>query len=128
MRAPKPTTLVTLAAAAIAVAPAVATAGDAGRGEAVFERQCAVCHAVAPEFHKEGPSLHGVYGRTAGTAPFFPRYRGLKGAEFAWDTASLDRFLADPRAFLGGRDTKMTLKLDDAGIRADVIAFLRTLR
>jgi len=40
----------------------------------------------------------------------------------------MDRFLADPRAFLDGRYTKMTLKLDDARARADVIAFLKTLR
>lgn len=102
--------------------------GDAGRGEAVFQTRCAVCHALAPEYHKEGPSLHGVYGRAAGRAPFFPRYRGLKGADFVWTEDALDRFLADPRAFLGGRDTKMTLKLEDARARADVIAFLRTVR
>ena len=102
--------------------------GDAGRGADLFEHRCAVCHALQPEYHKEGPSLHGVYGRAAGTAPFFPRYVGLKGVDVTWDDDTLDRFLADPRAFLDGRYTTMTLRLADAGSRADVIAYLKSVR
>ena len=103
-------------------------AGNSDRGKAVFDHQCAVCHSTVPEFHKEGPSLAGVYGRRAGKAPFFAGYKGLRGSEIVWDERTLDDWLADPRALLGGKNTAMTLRLDDPGQRADVIAFLKTLR
>ena len=72
------------------------------RGQTVFEHQCAVCHSTVPEFHKEGPSLAGVYGRRAGKAPFFAGYKGLRGS-IVWDERTLDEWLADPRALLGGK-------------------------
>ena len=115
-----------VAAAGLLVARPAAAADEAGR--AVFASKCAVCHATEPEFHKEGPSLAGTYGREAGTAPFFPGYRGLKGAEFVWDDQTLDAWLADPRGFLGGKDTSMTLRLPDPAERSAVIAYLKTLR
>lgn len=111
------------------LAPAASrAAAPADRGQALFQKECAVCHETAPEFHKEGPSLAGVYGRRAGTAPFFSGYKGLKGATFVWSEQTLDAWLADPRGFLDGRDTRMTLRVDDPTQRADLIAFLRTLR
>lgn len=116
------------AACAAMSAGVAGVVGSIERGKAVFQNQCAVCHATAPEFHKEGPSLAGVYGRRAGTAPFFAGYKGLRGADFVWDERSLDAWLADPRGFLGGRNTAMTLRLNDADQRADVIAYLKTLR
>ena len=103
-------------------------AGNSDRGKAVFDHQCAVCHSTVPEFHKEGPSLAGVYGRRAGKAPFFAGYKGLRGSDIVWDERTLDDWLADPRALLNGKNTTMTLRLDDPGQRADVIAFLKTLR
>jgi cytochrome c len=112
----------------IAHAGAAQAAPLAARGGDIFQRQCAVCHAIQPEFHKEGPSLSGVYGRRAGAAPFFAGYKGLKGADFVWDDPTLDAWLADPRAFLDGRNTGMTLRMDDPAQRADVIAYLKTLR
>jgi cytochrome c len=118
-----------LAVVCVAVSAGIAAAaGSIERGKVVFQNQCAVCHETAPEYHKEGPSLTGVYGRRAGTAPFFAGYKGLRGADFVWDERTLDAWLADPRGFLGGRNTAMTLRLNDADQRADVIAYLKTVR
>lgn len=111
----------------ITAATAVET-GDAERGESVFRRACAVCHTVVAGYHKDGPSLHGVFGRPAGSMPFYTRYRGVDDLGVVWDEETLDRWLADPRAFLGGRDTTMTFKLADPDDRADVIAYLKTIR
>ena len=119
--------MLTVACAAVSAGIADA-AGSIERGKVVFENQCAVCHATTPEFHKEGPSLAGVYGRRAGTAPFFAGYKGLRGADFVWDEHTLDAWLADPRGLLNGKNTAMTFRLSDAGQRADVIAYLETLR
>jgi cytochrome c len=103
-----------------------ADVGDPERGERLFAQHCLVCHSLQPEHHKEGPSLSGIYSRAAGTQPFYGRYVGLKSTDIVWTEVTLDGWLADPRAFLGGRNTAMTFKLTDAGARADVIAYLKT--
>ena len=116
--------VVLFAVTGVALPAPPAAAGDSKRGAALFRKHCEVCHSLAPEYHKEGPSLYRIYGRTAGTVPFFNRYKGLKGLDVVWTKETLDPWLADPRAFLGGRDTRMTLKLAGAEARADIIAFL----
>lgn len=71
--------------------------------------------------------MAGIYGRRAGSIPFFTNYRALRGADVVWDEKTLDAWLADPRAFTG-RSTAMPVKLADAKDRADVIAYLKTLK
>ena len=115
------------AAASEAAAGGAAT-GDAGRGESVFRRACAVCHTAIAGYHKEGPSLHGIVGRPAGSVPSFTSYKGMKDLDVVWDEMALDGWLADPRAFLGGNNTSMTFKLESEQDRADVIAYLKTIR
>ena len=118
----------TLCGVMIATSAAAAAAGDAERGESVFRRTCAVCHTAVAGYHKEGPSLRGVFGRSAGSLQSFTRYKGMNGLDVVWDEKTLDRWLADPRAFLGGRDTSMTFKLENEQDRADVIAYLKKIR
>ena len=43
------------------------TAGDATKGQKIFKK-CAARHSLDAGKRKVGPSLHGVIGRTAGTA------------------------------------------------------------
>ncbi len=43
--------------------PALKLAGDAGRGEAVFVRNCQTCHQHRGKGHRVGPELSGVVGR-----------------------------------------------------------------
>jgi cytochrome c len=61
---------------------------------------CAPCHSLQPDIHKRGPSLAGVYGRPAGSLPDFAYSRALQLAEIDWNDATLDRYLADPKAFI----------------------------
>lgn len=107
--------------------PAARADGNARAGQKVYDQHCLVCHAVEPEYHKEGPSLAGVFGRRAGKAPFFTSYKALKGSTIVWDAQTLDAWLADPRGLVGGKDTGMTFRLEDAQARADVIAYLKGL-
>lgn len=102
-----------------------ADAADAERGEALYEKHCKVCHSLIPEHHKEGPSLYGIFGSRAGSAQFYGGYGALKGADFVWDEATLDRWLANPRTF-GRKRTKMTLAIEDPDDRADIIAYLKS--
>ena len=116
-------------AVALAGGPAFAGAGDPVKGEKVFKK-CKACHSAKPGKHKVGPSLAGVFGRKAGTAEGYKRYRGMKGADWTWDEASLEEFLADPKKFVKkrGANSSMALKLNKAAQRADVIAYLKTLK
>jgi cytochrome c len=118
------------AADAAAGAAAGTLAGDLAAGAEVFRSQCIACHAERPGVHGVGPSLAGVYGRPAG-ASSFAHYEGLVGADFVWDEARLDAYLADPKAFVlahtANQTTAMTFALADAAARRAVISHLRTL-
>jgi len=99
-------------------------APDASRGQTVYQARCAACHSV--DFNGVGPAHRGVFGRLAGTAKGFTNYSAaLKRSGLIWTEANLDRWLADPEALVPGQ--AMGIKLTDAGERADVIAFLRTV-
>ncbi|MEX2449670.1 MAG: c-type cytochrome [Rhodospirillales bacterium] len=109
--------------------PGPAHAGDAAKGKVVFNK-CKACHDIRPGKNRVGPSLHGVFGRKAGTAPKYS-YLGLKGADFVWDEPLLMEYLQDPKAFVkkrGQSRTKMIFKLPDKRQREDVIAYLKTLK
>jgi glucose/arabinose dehydrogenase/cytochrome c2 len=106
-------------------------AGDAARGAAYFQISCAVCHSpvLGPNhtaIMKQGPSLVGVVGRAAGSSPHFNYTKAMRGAGLTWDAATLNRFLANPMGVLPG--TTMPMPVPDAGSRADVIAYLATLK
>lgn len=122
--------LVTLAIVAAGNSPANA-AGDAAAGEQVFKKVCTTCHSNEAGVNKTGPSLFGVYGRKAGSTDF-PRYKGLVGADFSWDAALLDQYLQDPKAFVTShtqnKTTAMTYSLKNEQQRADVIAYMQTLK
>jgi cytochrome c len=119
------------AAVALAAASGPALAGDAAAGEQVFKRVCTTCHSVEPGVNKTGPSLANIYGLKAGSTNF-PRYKGLVGADFTWDSENLDAYLADPKAFVlantQNKTTAMTYALKNPEQRQDVIAYLQTLK
>lgn len=109
--------------AILASLPAPYSAGDLRNGKAKFA-QCAACHTITPGGpNLTGPNLHGVFGRKAGSLPNYNYSAALKKADFTWDAAHLDRWLANPRTELPGN--KMTfVGLRDPNARRDVIAYL----
>lgn len=113
------------AVVAAATLPGVAIAAD---GEKVFKK-CTACHSTKAGKHKVGPSLAGVVGRKAGTAEGFEkRYKGLKGADWAWDEASLMSYLENPSKFTKaktGKRSSMGLKLKKEADRKAVIEYLK---
>lgn len=92
-----------VAALAVVSGPALA-GGDAAKGKKVFAK-CKACHALAEGKNKIGPSLYGVFGRKAGTAPGFKRFSpAIKKSGVVWDAETLDKYLAKPKDFIkGGR-------------------------
>ena len=103
--------------------------GDAVSGKELFKTQgCMACHSVTPgDGSKVGPSLFGVVGRKAGTAPsLLGATERLKAYGVIWTAETLDEFLADPNAKVPG--TPMAGVLANPQQRADVIAYLHTLK
>jgi cytochrome c len=108
------------------VAAAADAAGDAARGLRAFQR-CAACHSVEPGQHFTGPSLASAWGRKAGTAAGFDRYsQALQRADVVWNAETLDRWLADPEAFIPGNEMSFP-GIANGGLRSDVIAYLKAV-
>jgi cytochrome c len=122
--------VVAVALAAMA-APAVAE-GDVEKGKEVFKK-CGLCHQVGPGAKTLiGPELNGIVGRKAASTADYPSYSaGMKklGEEgFVWTPENIDKWISDPKAMIP--DSPMALAfqgIPDAGQRADVIAYLKTL-
>jgi len=120
------------ALAALLAAPAAyasETQGDAARGEQLFMASgCPACHGVTKEDNsKVGPNLVGVVGRQAGTTKsLLAPSENMKKYGVTWSAETLDEFLANPSAKVPG--TAMTGILTDPAQRADVIAYLSTLK
>jgi len=101
-------------------------AGDPTAGEKAYASHCAVCHATTPGENKIGPSLAGIVGSKSGTVPGFNFSTAMKEANVSWDDANLDKYLANPSGFVHG--TKMFVNLPSETDRANVIAYLNTLK
>jgi len=108
----------------LASLPAPYHEGDLANGRRQFAK-CRSCHVLEKGGdNRVGPALHGIFGRTAGTAPGFNYSPALKGAGFVWDAGKLDQWLADPKGFLpGNRMTFVGLKQEKD--RRDVIAYIK---
>lgn len=98
-----------------------AKAGDAARGEALYESRCVGCHSL--ESNRVGPKHRGVFGRRVGGVADYPYSKALAKSELVWSDDTLDRWLANPQAFLPGQ--RMNIRVRQARDRADIIAFLK---
>jgi len=103
--------------------------GNADKGKELFTTNgCTACHSVtSQDAAKLGPLLVGVVGRKAGTTKsLLGPTDNLTKYGVIWSAQTLDEFLADPNAKAPG--TPMAGMLVDAQQRADVIAYLSTLK
>jgi cytochrome c len=108
-------------------AKAVLAAGDPVAGKQVYEEECSECHSIQGK-NKKGPTLTGVFGRKAGTVADYPEYSdGMKNSGIVWAEDKLDQYLTMPRKFVPGAKMKYE-GLADAKARADLIAFITTLK
>jgi len=97
--------------------------GDPAKGEKLFAR-CRACHALEAGQNKVGPSLHGVFGREAGTVEGFNYSDALKSADIVWNEETMDHWLENPREYIPGN--KMVFPgLRKEQDRQDIIAYLK---
>ena len=103
-------------------APALAD-GDAARGEKRFE-ECAACHTFEPSANNVGPSLKGVFERTAGEAPNFLYSPAMRRSRIKWSARTLDEFIADPQKVVPANRMPYA-GMPEARDRADLLAYLQ---
>lgn len=103
-------------------------AGNPAAGQDVFAENCAECHSVKDGKHKKGPSLFATLNRPAASLAGFANYSAaLKASGKIWSEQALDAYLANPKAAVPAGTMKYD-GLPDAKARADLIAYLATLK
>lgn len=121
----------TLAVLALFAAPVLAQNVETGKSQF---GQCRACHSLDKGKNGVGPSLHGIFGRTAGTAEKYSYSSDMKAAGekgLKWDEANIFAYLADPADFLKkylkkeSVANKMPNKFPDEALRKNVIAYLK---
>jgi len=91
-----------------------------------FNNHCRTCHSFRRGDNRLGPSLFGIYGAEAGQVK---GYRGYSGGlrDFAWDDATLDRFIGNPTSV--SPNTNMVYPpVTDGAERRRIIEFLKSLK
>ncbi|MEX0694008.1 MAG: c-type cytochrome [Rhodospirillales bacterium] len=113
---------------------AEAPAGDPAAGRTVFNK-CKSCHVTDSARNRVGPSLYGVFGRTAGSSSGFKYskdFQAVASKGLVWNAETMAGFVADPKGYLGniiGKD-KANTRMAFGGISKDedvrdLIAYLQ---
>ncbi|MBM3487629.1 MAG: cytochrome c family protein [Alphaproteobacteria bacterium] len=101
-----------IAVGALVLGAADARAGDVEKGKQAYGK-CKACHALEDGKTGIGPSLHGIFGRKAGSVPKFAYSKDMAALGLAWDDDSLRNYLRNPKQMVP--NTKMVF----AGITRD---------
>jgi cytochrome c len=99
---------------------------DAAAGQQAFNNACRTCHTAKEGDNRQGPNLHRIIGRKAGSLPGYGYSSAMKEAGFAWDADKLDRFMANPDAVVSGNSMKPYGGLASADDRAKIVAYLQS--
>jgi cytochrome c2 len=96
--------------------------GDPARGEKRFE-ECAACHTLERGANGVGPSLKGVFERTAGESPNFLYSPAMRRSKIKWTPQAMDEFVADPQKMVPANRMPYA-GMPEARDREDLIAYL----
>ena len=119
-----------IATAALLGCSTAFAAEDVNHGMVVFMTNCAACHSITPDEHRNGPSLAGVFGRTAGSLQGFDYSSTLAKEDFVWNDATLFEYLTVPTQTGGGDEALLhgvAMGFEGVEVKSaeDLIAFLK---
>ena len=104
--------------------PNSAAAADVEAGKTVFNR-CKACHKLEEGGHTTlGPSLHGLWGRKAGTLDGYNYSEAMKTSGIVWDDATLTKYLGDPKMAVAGNKMAFPGIKNDTEM-ANLLAYLK---
>jgi cytochrome c len=104
----------------------VAAFRDSSDPGARLFRKCAACHSLRPDGgYKAGPTLHGLFGRRAGSLPGYPYSDAMRNATIVWTPETVAKlFELGPDDYTPG--SKMPLqRIPSARDRAALVGFLK---
>jgi len=99
--------------------------GDGKKGAKIFKAKCSQCYTIDQGgATKQGPNLHGMFGRQSGKAEGFAYSDANKDSGIIWSDKHMFEYLVNPKKYIVG--TKMVF----AGIkkekeRADLIEYMK---
>ena len=100
---------------------AAAAAGDAIRGQELYQTMCMSCHSI--DYNGVGPAHKGLFGRKAGSRADYLYSPAVKSSNIVWTDKTLDKWLSNPEKLIPGQ--KMGFIVPAAKDRADLIAYLK---
>jgi cytochrome c len=104
----------------VSVISTASAAGDAKRGETLYQAKCSACHSI--DYNGVGPAHKGLMGRKFGAQSDYNYSSALKASRLIWTEKTLDQWLANPEKLVAGQ--KMGMSVPSAKDRADLIAYL----
>ncbi len=99
---------------------------EMSNGERQFARKCSICHSLTPDGQRRaGPTLHGLFGRPAGTLPGYFYSETLQDSDIIWNDETINALFDEgPDHYIPGSKMPMQ-RITQAQDRDDLIAFLR---
>ena len=99
---------------------------EMSNGERQFMRKCSICHSLTDDGgRKAGPSLHGIFGRPAGSVEGYKYSSTLSSSDIIWNEKTINLlFDLGPDHYIPG--SKMpTQRITGEKDRIDLVRFLR---
>lgn len=105
---------------------AASAAAASDEGQLSFNSHCRTCHSVNEGDHRQGPSLHGIFGAEAGSSGYPNFSSSLSNSGVTWDEKTLDRFIANPEQLIPGNTMKPYSGISDKAERKKIVEYLKS--
>jgi cytochrome c len=96
-------------------------------GQTKFNNRCRTCHSVREGDNRLGPSLHGIFGKKAGSSSGYASYsQALRSSGIVWNEETLDKFIANPDSLIPGNNMKPYPGITDEEERKEIVGYLKS--